>query len=233
MAAGTGTRLRPLTLKTPKPLIAVNGKVMIEGLIEALQSKGITDIVIVVGHLHEQFGYLKEKYNVRFIYNGDYLIANNIASLYYARKELDSCIILDGDQIVNDTEIIKNFCRKSGYACSYSETPSKEWLLDLNGQSKIISCSRNGGDKGWELRSLSYWTKKDARKLSELIKFEYERGNTDVYWDDVAIFLHKGEIPLYGYKIAKDAITEIDSLDELISADDSYRNMREEVKDKC
>ena len=62
MAAGKGERLLPLTNKTPKPLIEVNGRRMIETVIEALRENGISDIYIVVGYLKEQFGYLVEKY---------------------------------------------------------------------------------------------------------------------------------------------------------------------------
>ena len=59
MAAGKGTRMRPITNKVPKPLVKVNGKAMIEGVIEKLHEQGIQEIHIVVGYLKEQFDYLK------------------------------------------------------------------------------------------------------------------------------------------------------------------------------
>jgi MurNAc alpha-1-phosphate uridylyltransferase len=60
LAAGLGNRMRPLTLTTPKPLLAVGGKPLIVWHIEALKAAGISDLVINtawLGHkLHEALG---------------------------------------------------------------------------------------------------------------------------------------------------------------------------------
>ena len=61
LAAGMGTRLRPLTLTTPKSLVKVNGQPILERQIEFLKEKGINEIIIVTGYLKEKFDYLKEK----------------------------------------------------------------------------------------------------------------------------------------------------------------------------
>ena len=50
MAAGMGTRMRPLTNETPKPLVKVNGIRMIESIIQALHQENITDITVVTGY---------------------------------------------------------------------------------------------------------------------------------------------------------------------------------------
>ena len=46
MAAGTGTRMRPVTLTTPKPLIRVKGVRMIDTVIQALHENGIYEIYV-------------------------------------------------------------------------------------------------------------------------------------------------------------------------------------------
>jgi len=55
LAAGRGERMRPLTDHTPKPLLRVRGKPLIEWHIEALARAGVTDIVINTAWLEEQF----------------------------------------------------------------------------------------------------------------------------------------------------------------------------------
>jgi bifunctional UDP-N-acetylglucosamine pyrophosphorylase/glucosamine-1-phosphate N-acetyltransferase len=53
LAAGKGTRLRPLTDTTPKPLVQVNGKALLDHIVEALPS-AIDELIIVTGYLKEQ-----------------------------------------------------------------------------------------------------------------------------------------------------------------------------------
>jgi dTDP-glucose pyrophosphorylase len=53
MAGGAGTRLRPLTESTPKPLLRVGGKVLIEVLIERLRQSGIGEVIVTLHHKAE------------------------------------------------------------------------------------------------------------------------------------------------------------------------------------
>ena len=55
LAAGRGERMRPLTDRTPKPLIEVRGKRLIEWHLEALARAGVRDVVINTAWLEEQF----------------------------------------------------------------------------------------------------------------------------------------------------------------------------------
>jgi CTP:phosphocholine cytidylyltransferase-like protein len=87
----------------------------------------------------------------------------------------------------------------------------------------VTSCSRTGGDRGWQLYSISRWTKQDGRRLKKYLEEEFENGNRQVYWDDVAMFLHPQDFELGIFKMQKSDVAEIDSLEELAAADDSYK----------
>ncbi|MDY4421953.1 NTP transferase domain-containing protein, partial [Clostridium perfringens] len=86
LAAGMGTRLRPLTLDTPKSLIEVNGRPLLERQIEFLRERGVEEIIVVTGYLAEKFDYLKDKYGVKLVNNDKYDIYNNIYTMYLVRE---------------------------------------------------------------------------------------------------------------------------------------------------
>lgn len=62
--AGMGTRLRPHTLTTAKPLLHVAGKPVLQHILDRLEGLPITDIILITGHLGSQFNELKTKYKV-------------------------------------------------------------------------------------------------------------------------------------------------------------------------
>ena len=228
MAAGLGNRMRPLTLETPKPLVMVNGKRMIDTVIDGLHEQGITEIYIVIGHLKERFYELQESYpDVVLIENPYFDQCNNISSLYVAREQLSDVIILDGDQMIYDSEILRPEFEHSGYCCSWTEEQTDEWLMQVE-NGIVTSCSRNGGKKGYQLYSVSLWSAEDGARLRNHLEQEFEvKRNRDIYWDAVAMFCYPGEYQLGIREIPKGALTEIDSLEELAAIDQSYQKYLE------
>lgn len=226
MAAGQGTRMRPLTNEIAKPLVKVNGTPMIESVINSLQANQITDITVVTGYLAPQFAYLTSKYpRLKLIHNPYYLKYNNISSLYVARKELKGTVILDGDQLINDPALLKRSFQFSGYAGSPIHEWTAEWIMHVDDQGKVRSCDRNGSDHGWRLYSLSKWTAADSQKLRHFLEVTFATpGGRDLYWDDVAMFRHFDQFNLHLQPIQAGAITEIDSLKQLAAIDPSYRD---------
>ncbi|MCR4901027.1 MAG: NTP transferase domain-containing protein [Treponema sp.] len=226
MAAGLGNRMKPVTLDTPKPLIKVNGKRMIDSIIDALHENRITEIYVVVGYKKEQFyEWAKGKAGITIIENNLYDTCNNISSLYAAREYICNSIILDGDQIIYNKAILNSEISKSGYSCIWTDEQTDEWLLTLNEQRIVTSCSRTGGKNGWQLFSVSRWTQEDGKKLKHFLELEFDQNNNrQIYWDDVAMFCHPKDFELTVYPIKKGDILEIDSFEELCQLDKAYKD---------
>lgn len=223
IAAGIGNRMRPVSLHTPKPMIKVNGKRMIETIIEALHAQGIREIYVVVGYLKEAFSELQEKYTgIHLIENPYFETCNNISSLYVAREQLGECLIVDGDQIIHNPKILSPHFDKSGYASAWTEEYTDEWLQQVENH-RVVSCSRTGGEKGWQLYGISCWSREDGERLRELLTYEFEeKKNRDIYWDDIAMFLYADRFDLGIRPIKKEDVVEIDNYSELVAMDSSY-----------
>lgn len=223
MAAGTGKRMRPVTLETPKPLVRVNGARMIDTVIRGLHANGISEIYVVVGYLKEQFQCLEKEYpGVRLIENPFFDTCNNISSLYAAREYIADSFILDGDQLVYDPCVLTPFFERSGYNGVWTDGPTDEWLMTVEG-GIVTHCSRTGGEGGWQLFSISRWTEEDGRRLKGHLELEFEqKKNRQIYWDDVAMFCYPDQYELGVYQMDAGAVAEIDSLGELAALDTQY-----------
>ena len=112
LAAGMASRLRPLTLTTPKSLLKVGERSLLQRSMDALIANGVKEFCIVTGYLHEMIeDFVKEQYadsiQVTFIYNKVYETTNNIYSLWLARPfaEGQEVLLLDSD-LLYDPQIV-------------------------------------------------------------------------------------------------------------------------------
>lgn len=103
LAAGMASRLRPLTNNTPKCLLKVGERSLLQRSIDALVENGVREFVFVTGYLHEMIEeFVGKQYpdlKCTYIYNNVYESTNNIYSLWLARPEAENeeILLLDSD----------------------------------------------------------------------------------------------------------------------------------------
>lgn len=113
LAAGMASRLRPLTNNTPKCLLNIGSRPLLQRSMDNIMAAGIREFVIVTGYLHDMIeNFVKDTYgdavSVEYIYNKVYDTTNNIYSLWLARKAVDgeAFLLLDSD-LLYDPLIVK------------------------------------------------------------------------------------------------------------------------------
>lgn len=223
IAAGFGSRMAPVTLDTPKPLVKVNGVRIIDTLLDALVAQDIDNITIVVGYKKEQFQELLKKYpTLKFIENPIYNESNNISSMYYAKDIIDRCYICEADLVVNNPKVITKYQYTSNYLGAYvSETD--DWCFFKKG--KYIDRVAVGGENCWHMIGISYWNESDSTKLREdIVKVFNSRGGKEKYWDNVPLTVCKKDFKIEVRECKKSYVTEIDNFSELVVIDPSYEN---------
>ncbi len=222
LAAGFGSRLVPITLNTPKPLIRVNGKRMIETLIDAVIAAEIPEIVIVRGYLSEQFDQLLYKYpNIKFVENPAYNESNNISSAMCIRYLFQNAYVLESDLILNNPKLIRKYEYQSNFLGIPVEI-SDDWCFttDTNG---IITSQSIGGRNCHQMVGISYWNQEDGSKLAEDIEAVYNSpGGRERYWEQTALVYKKDNYKVAVRECSFDDIIEIDTFNELKKIDKTY-----------
>jgi choline kinase len=110
LAAGTGSRLAPLTDMTPKCLVPVNDISILERLISSLEEHNFNRLVVVIGHqadcIRDYLGTRKGGMDITYITSPLYKTTNNIYSLWLARDAIDEPFLLIESDLVFDTDML-------------------------------------------------------------------------------------------------------------------------------
>ena len=214
LAAGMGTRLRPLTENKPKGLVEVHGTPMVERQLEYLHEKGIYDITVVTGYLREQYDYLKEKYGVKLIHNDKYDVYNNIYTMYLVRDILPGSYVIESDFFWCNN-IIDPDPKESMCFCNLREEFWNEWIIRRDENDRITAFDIDNGKNDYILSGISYWTEEDGKFIVEKLEEEIAKNDfTFLYWDEM-VKRHLGEINVKLRKLTSMDTFEIDSVEDL------------------
>ena len=220
-AAGFGSRLVPITLNTPKPLVRVNGKRIIDGLLDAVIAAGIEDITIVRGYLSEQFDQLLYKYPmIKFIDNTLYNEANNISSSLLSKDLLSNAYVFEADLLIYNPKIIKKYQYSSNFLAIKKDV-TDDWCFET--KDGIIVEEKIGGTNCYQMVGISYWSQEDGKKLSKDIEQAFNMpGGKELYWEQVPLVKFKDNYKV-GIRECNDRdVVEIDTFNELKQIDKIY-----------
>ena len=221
IAAGFGSRLVPITLNTPKPLVRVHGVRIIDRLIDACLEAGISEIYIVRGYLAEQFDQLLYKYPmIKFLENPMFNEANNISSSMIARYMLSNTYVFEADLLISNPKIIKKYHYTSDFLAIKVDR-TDDWCFTV--KNNVITEEKVGGLDCWQMVGISYWNEADGHRLSQDIADVYDMpGGKERYWEQVPLVYKKEHYAVEINPCLQSDIVEIDTFRELKAIDKTY-----------
>ena len=149
LAAGVSRRLYPHTYDTPKCLLKVGGKPIIDYQLEALKSIGILDITFVVGYHREiLISYLKESFplfNYNFVINHHFFETNTAFSIYQGKSFLNDDLILMNADVIYTESVLKKLISskyKTALAVDIKSCGREEVKVIDGGSNRIVAIGK-------------------------------------------------------------------------------------------
>lgn len=124
LAAGQGTRLRPLTNDKPKCMVEYKNKPIIDYILETSMSCGIEDIAVVNGYKKDVLEEYLKTYKLHFFTNKKFDRTNMVSTLFCAREFMDKDIMISYADIVYKKEILEKLISSKE---DFSVVVDKDW----------------------------------------------------------------------------------------------------------
>ena len=193
LAAGTGSRLFPLTENSPKCLTIVSDKSILSRLLKNLKSQGFKRLVIVTGHLKEciidNLGKKSGDISIEYIHSPLYKTTNNIYSLWMARNIINEPFVLFESDLVLSTSLLDNMVYPDRMAVALMQPWLKGTTVSIDKANKVTKFQRGTNEAYTDIRyktvniysfSLLSW-KLIIKRLNQYISDD----NVNCYYESV------------------------------------------------
>ncbi|MBF0371425.1 MAG: HAD-IIA family hydrolase [Magnetococcales bacterium] len=229
LAAGVGSRLRPITSDKPKCLVKVAGRPILDYQIEAYRSAGITDIIIIVGYEAEKIRqYCKHIKDLRItiIENSVFSSTNNMYSLYLARTALKGeGFLLSNADVAFGPEIMARLIAgpPSAIASQRDHYSEESMKITVDSENQITGISKTIDPQmayGVSIDIYKFSQEAAATMLDHVVKTIEVRKNLND-WTEVAIhnMLQSGQMVMEPVDIGNHPWYEIDNHEDLTTAE--------------
>lgn len=228
LAAGTGSRLYPLTQNSPKCLTLVNEKSILERLVINLKQQGFKRLVIVTGYLEnnirEVLGTKSGNMTIEYIYSPLYKTTNNIYSLWMARERINEPFILVESDLVFDVSLLDDMIYPDRIAVAHMQPWMNGTTVTINKSQQIKSFQNGTTDHLDENKyktvniysfSLSSW-----HAIVERLNQYISAGKVNYYYETIlAEMVEEGNLSLQAVSFDRKPWYEIDTINDLAEAE--------------
>lgn len=234
LAAGIGSRIRPLTDDKPKSLLEVNGRTILQNMLENVEACGMTDVIVITGYLEDMIkSYISEHFpslNVTYIRNEKYLDTNTGYSLMLTKDAVgdDSFIKFDAD-VIFEKAILQKLIEDTHETALcidrniHLEAEEVKVITDAEGNAVEVGKKLDPHKAAGESIGIEK-IGKDAAKLlfAELERLMQDQANWKEYYDDSYTTLVTEGVPFGAVDITGLKWVEIDTHDDYARAKELF-----------
>ena len=221
LAAGTGSRLYPLTAGTPKCMVKVGGRPLIDWQLQSIEKIGIKDILVVVGYRKEVI----QKHlgnRVRYREYADYAKTNNLHTLWHVKDELNTDFICFFSDLIYETSVLedlKNAVGDFNLVVDTGQVLEGTMRVKINRGRLIAISDQVPKDQGsGNFIGISKFSQKGARLLVEQMSKMICGHQKDYYTVALNVLLNEGAAISY-IDIKNRLWAEIDTMADLQKAE--------------
>lgn len=237
LAAGVGSRIKPLTDNCPKSLLEVGGNTILEMMISNIQDCGINEVVFVLGYLQEQIkDYVGSKFpdlNAQFVTNERYAETNTGFSLMLTKNFIrESTFVKFDADVVFDKEILRKLieCEYANCLCIDRDInlDAEEIKVIIDDQSRVLKASKSvrPEDAVGESIGIEKISSSTAKLLfAELEEMMEEEENHQEYYEGAYERLFEKDIPFHALDISGLRWTEIDTKEDFATAEKIFNKV--------
>ena len=228
LAAGSGNRLQPLTDSIPKCLSEINGRPMLERLIDNLYDNGFKRLVIVVGYMHHCIRRFVNEYagdlTIEFITNPLYQTTNNIYSLWLARNKIQELFLLVESDLVFESSQLEGLLYPDKIAISRMQPWMNGTTITIDSLNRVqaFGMGGNGYTEITRYKTVNIYSLSDStwRKVVERLELHISSGKVNEYYEVVfKEMIADGSLSMDGVFFDPERWYEIDTPADLANAE--------------
>jgi choline kinase len=228
LAAGTGSRLFPLTQDAPKCLTMVNETSILERLVIGLKQQGFKRLVIVTGYkenrIREVLGTKSGCMVIEYIYSPLYKTTNNIYSLWMVRETINEPFILIESDLIFDASLLDEMIYPDRIAVGRMQSWLNGTTVVIN-QSQHVKSFQNYADTNlaedrYKTVNIYSFSLSSWHDIAERLDQYISAGKVNCYYETVlSEMVEEGSLLLQAASFDNKPWYEIDTIEDLAEAE--------------
>ncbi|PTP42199.1 phosphocholine cytidylyltransferase family protein [Vibrio splendidus] len=233
LAAGVGSRLRPMTNDKPKCLVTTAGRPILQYQLDTYKEAGVKELVVVVGYEGQAVKeYLKHNkdFKINIIENEIYEDTNNMYSLYLAKEYVKGKpFVLNNADLSVESRLVSEMLadeREDLVAVDVGLFNDESMKVSTNGSGKIIDISKQINKEKSVGCSIDFYkfSKDSSTIIFEEMESIIENDKNLKDWTEVAMqrLFNSQELEFEPFDIKGMSWVEIDNYDDLALSDEIF-----------